>query len=520
MTRAHWIAGVVVSLTVSSVLVAQQSGGVPPRVAASCESLVSLALPNVTVTLAQSVAAGAFVPSPAGPGDPPAAAARAFSGLPSFCRVAATLKPSSDSDIKIELWMPAANWNGKFEAVGNGAFNGSISYPAMATALAHGYATSSTDTGHSGNAGSFALGHPEKLIDFGWRAVHEMTATSKSVIAAYYHAGPRLSYWNGCSAGGRQGLKEAQRFPADYDGIIAGAPGIDWTGRASQAVRGAQVLQKDEAARLTSAKQQALHAAVLEACDALDGVKDGVVDDPTRCRFDPGILSCKGADNESCLTPAQVATAKLLYSPLVNPTMKRETAGLQPGSELGWTNLGWTPSARATGLDQFRFLVFKDPRWTVDQFNASTDLARADDADDGIINALDVNIKAFIDRGGKLIQYHGWSDPQISPGNSAQYYQRVLEKLGGASVVQRSYRLFMAPGMGHCGGGDGPNTFDMLSALEQWVEQGQAPDQIVALHSSSGTVDRTRPLCPYPQVAKYSGSGNTDQAASFACHAP
>ena len=216
--------------------------------AASCESLATLALPNATITSAQPVDAGAFRP-PNQTGTP-----RGFAALPAFCRVAATLAPSSDSDIKIEVWLPASNWNGKFQAVGNGAFNGTIAYPALATALARGYAAASTDTGHVGGSASFALGHPEKVIDFGYRAVHEMTVSAKAIVAAHYGAGPRFSYWSGCSAGGRQGLKAAQRFPADFDGIIAGAPGLDWTGRASQAARVAQALQRDEAARLPEAQ--------------------------------------------------------------------------------------------------------------------------------------------------------------------------------------------------------------------------------------------------------------------------
>ena len=498
-----------------ALLIAVLANDRPLKATGSCESLASLMLPNVTITLARSVDAGVFAP----PG-PEGAAAPRGAVVPAFCRVAATLRPSSDSDIKIELWMPAANWNRKFQAVGNGAFNGTIGYAAMTTALGRGYATAATDTGHVGGGASFALGHPEKVIDFAWRAVHEMTETSKTIIAAYYDAAPQRSYWNACSAGGRQGMKEAQRFPADFDGIIAGAPGLDWTGRAAQAVLVDQALQKDEAARLSSAKAQLVHTAVLEACDAKDGVKDGVVDDPKRCAFDPGVLQCKGAEAASCLTPAQVNTARLLYSTQVNPGTKREITGLMPGSELGWTNLGWSASARATGLDQFRFLVFKDPRWDVGKFNFATDIVRAEETDNDTINALDPNLKAFIGRGGRLIQYHGWSDPQISPGNSVQYYQRVLDALGGMSKVQGSYRLFMGPGMAHCGGGEGPNTFDMVSALEQWVEKGKAPDQIIASHSTNGVVDRTRPLCPYPQVATYKGSGSINEAASFICKAP
>jgi feruloyl esterase len=315
-------------------------------------------------------------------------------------------------------------------------------------------------------------------------------------------------------------MKEAQRFPADFNGIIAGAPGLDWTGRASMAAHVANALGKDEAARLSPEKTQLLHTAALAACDAKDGVKDGVIDSPERCVFDPGILQCKNGEEASCLTTSQVATARLLYSPRTNPQTKREIAGLYPGSELGWTDMGWSPSARATALDQFRFLVFKDPAWTIEKFNAATDIARAEEVDENTINALDPNLKPFIDRGGRLIQYHGWSDPQISPGNSVEYYQRVLKALGGAARIDANYRLFMAPGMAHCGGGSGPSTFDMLTALEQWVEQGKAPDQIIASRSVKGVVDRTRPLCPYPQVAAYKGSGSTDDAANFVCKAP
>jgi feruloyl esterase len=481
--------------------------------AGACVDLSMLALPNATITRAEAVAAGPFTP-------PGAANGENARTVPAFCRVAATLRPSSDSDIKIEVWMPASNWNGKFQAVGNGAFNGNIAYPAMITALNRGYATSSTDTGHTGGGAAWAAGHPEKVVDFGWRAVHEMTVAAKKIIASHYGGAPKFSYWNGCSAGGRQAMVAAQRFPDDFDGIIAGAPGLDWTGRAARAVQVHKVLEKNEAARLLPAHTELLHGAVLNACDAGDGLKDGLISNPQSCRFDPGVLQCQGADQSSCLTTAQVETARLIYSNAVNSGTRREIAGLQPGSERGWTDLGWTPSARATGLDQFRYLVFKDPSWNIQQFNFDSDLARAEAADNNTLNALDPNLKPFIDSGGKLIQYHGWADPQISPANSTQYYTRVVNALGGADKVHGSYRLFMAPGMGHCGGGAGPNTFDMVAALEQWVEQGKAPDQILASHSIKGVVDRTRPLCPYPQLAVYKGSGSIDEAANFTCKAP
>jgi feruloyl esterase len=384
-------------------------------------------------------------------------------------------------------------------------------------ALARGYAAASTDTGHSGNTGSFALGHPEKVIDFGWRAVHEMTVTAKALVASYYQRPANRSYWTGCSAGGRQGMKAAQRFPADFDGIVAGAPGLDWTGRAARAVEVAQALEKSAESRFSPAQTRLLNSAALNACDAGDGLKDGVIDDPTRCTFDPSVLQCKGSADDTCLTSAQVAAAKLTYSTQKNPKTGRPIAGLYPGSELGWTEFGWTASARATGLDQFRFIVLKDPQWTIQKFDFLTDIVRADDGDDGVINALDPNLRPFLDRGGKLIQYHGWSDPQISPGNSVHYYEHVTKHLGGASRLDSGYRLFMVPGMGHCGGGAGPNTFDMLTALEQWDEQGTAPPSVVATRATNGVVDRSRPLCPYPQVALYKGTGDTNDAANFTC---
>jgi hypothetical protein len=348
--------------------------------------------------------------------------------------------------------------------------------------------------------------------------MHETAMASKKIIEAFYGNAPKFSYFNGCSAGGRQGMKAAQRFPADFNGIVAGAPGLDWTGRAAQAVRIAQRLEQNEAARLGQTQRQLLHDAVLTSCDAIDGVKDGVLENPKRCKFDPGVLECKGSGEATCLTAPQVETARMIYSAAVNPKTKRAISGLEPGSELGWTDLGWTGSARATGLDQFRFLVFGDPTWDIQKFNFDSDIVRAEEKDNDTINALDPNLKGFIGRGGKLIQYHGWSDPQIAPAGVTQYYEQAIQASGGRDKVHGSYRLFMAPGMGHCGGGDGPNTFDVLTALERWVEAGLAPDQITAsITRPAASLDRTRPLCPYPQVAVYKGSGSTDDAANLAC---
>jgi len=486
-----------------------------PAVTGSCESLSSISLKSATITAAQTIPAGGFTLS-TGRGRGAAAA-----DFPAFCRVAATLKPTSDSEIKMEIWLPSATgWNGKLEANGNGGWTGSINAAALAEGLRRGYAAAMSDLGHEGGSASFAMGHPEKLVDFGYRAAHEMTVAAKAIVASYYAREAKFSYWNGCSAGGRSALMEAQRFPADFDGIVAGSPGLDWTGRSILSIWIAQAAHKDEASYIPPAKYPLIHNAVLEACDARDGVKDGIVDDPTRCQFDPKVLECKGADNTSCLTSAQVETARAIYAPPRNPrTGQALTSGFEPSSELGWATMA-SPQPFGLGTDLFRFVVFQDPNWDYKTFNFASDVERTLKAENGELNAKDPNLKPFISRGGKMIQYHGWSDPQIAPETSVNYYKSVLDTLGGAGQVQSNYRLFMVPGMAHCGGGEGTSNFDMLSALEQWVEKGQAPDQIAASRVREGKVDRTRPLCPYPQVARYKGSGSIDDAANFACKMP
>lgn len=488
-----------------------------PMLAATCESLSSLALPDTTITSVQTVAAGAFTAPGGGRGrgNPDA-----YKDLPAFCRFEATLKPSSDSDIKVEVWLPMSAWNHKYQAVGNGAWAGSLVYNDLAKALREGYATSSTDTGHTGGSGSFALGHPEKLVDFGWRSEHEMTLKAKAVIAAFYGEAPKLSYWVSCSSGGKQGLKEAQRFPADYDGIVAGAPVVNWTHRAMAGIWAGQAALKDPASNIPASKFPLIHNAAINACDQADGLKDGIISDPARCKFDPKVLECKDADGPSCLTSAQVEAARKIYTPATNPrTGEILSARYEPGSELGWRAIAGGPDAFGPAVDYFRFVVFKDPKWDWRTFNFDSDAALTDKIDDGTINAIDPDLKAFTGHGGRLIMYQGYADTNIPPGNAITYFNSVEKNIGAARTAQ-SIRLYMAPGMNHCGGGEGPNSFDVQSALEQWVENKKAPDQIVASHSSEGKVDRTRPLCPYPQVAKYKGTGSIDDAASFSCKLP
>ena len=508
-----------------------------PAFAGPCENLSALKLPGAAITSAESVAAGAFTP----PGSK--TAAPMFKNAPAFCRVTAEVKPSKDSDIKMEVWLPASGWNGKYQTQGNGGFAGMINYGAMAGAVSRGYATASTDTGHAGAAvdASWALGHPEKITDFGYRAVHEMTLKAKEIIRAFYGDNAKRSYFASCSNGGRQGLMEAQRFPEDYDGIIAGAPANYFTHLLTAGAWDVQATQIDPASYIPAAKIPAVSAAVLKACDAQDGVTDGLINNPQECRFDPAAMLCKEADSNSCLTTAQVAALKKLYAGPTNSKGEKIFPGRVPGGEEGTG--GWalwvTGAAPGTSL-MFQFttnffpnMVFDDPAWNFKTFNFDAGVKTADDKQAVNLNAIDPNLKAFQARGGKLIIYHGWSDAAISAYNTIDYYDSVMAKMGAPETSQ-FLRLYMVPGMQHCGGGPGPNSFGQFGAgppdpqrnlqlvLEQWVEKGIAPDKIIAtkyvndLDPAQG-VKLTRPLCPYPQIAKYNGSGDTNDAANFAC---
>jgi len=509
--RKSWIAG---SLwLMAGALAAAPTGG------STCDSLSKLSLPHVTITGAQEVAAGAFTPPPAppGPGQPNPAL---FKSLPAFCRVTATLTPSADSDIKIEVWLPSSGWNNDFQAIGNGGWNGTIGYGPLAEGVKRGFATAATDTGHEGGSASFAMGHPEKLTDFAYRAVHEMTVTGKAITKEFYGATPKYSYWNGCSTGGRQGLKEAQKFPADYDGIVAGAPANYQTHLHIWSVWLAQEMNKTPDSYVPPEKLAVLHKAVLEACDAADGVKDGLINDPPRCHFDPKTIECKGADQPTCLNPAQVAAVQAIYMGPRDAHGKEIFPTFAPGSELGWGLLAGKEPA-SVALDSFTYVVYKNPNWDWRNMNLDSDVTQIEKTYGNLIDATDPNMKAFFAHKGKLLMYHGWNDQAIAPGNSVNYYKSVVKNLGGEAKASDNIRLFMAPGMTHCAGGEGPNSFDQMTAIQQWVEQGKAPAVMVASHADrAGKVDRTRPLCPYPQVAKYKGSGSIDDAANFTCAAP
>jgi len=499
---------------------------------ASCESLAKLSLPHTTIAAAEARPAAEF----ALPGIKP------LPNLPAFCRVTGSLKPSADSDIRFEVWLPAANWNGKFQGIGNGGYAGSISYGGLADAIRHGYATASTDTGHEdrGESARWALHHPEKVIDFGYRAIHETAVTAKAVMAAFYGEAPKRSYFNSCSNGGRQALMEAQRFPSDYDGIIAGAPANNWTYLLSSAAFGINHLLGDAASYIPAAKLPAIQAAALAQCDSKDGVRDGVIENAAACRFEPGVLLCKGEESDACLTGPQLSALRAVYGGMKNAQGKVIFPGLSPGGEAepgGWRSwiTGDAPQKSSMynyGTQFFMNMVFNDPAWQFRSFQVDRDLKIAEERVGKYLNARDPDLSAFQKRGGKLILFHGWSDAAIPAANAIEYYNSVQGKLGAAKAGD-FVRLYMVPGMEHCGGGTGPNVFGQAgtpagdrfhnidTALEAWVEQGTAPHEIIATKFKNNdpklAVERTRPLCMWPEVAKYKGSGSTDEAANFSC---
>ena len=477
---------------------------------AACEKLKSLQPADAVFTVVAMVPAG---PAPATGQGAGGRGAAAPVMLPAHCRVAATLKPSADSEIKMELYLPIENWNGKFQMLGNGGWAGSIQGIAgMQAALREGYATSATDTGHEGANGMFALGHPEKITDFAYRAVHETVLKSKMLITAFYGRGPKYSYWNGCSTGGRQALIEVTRFPDDFDGVLAGAPANPHIYLHTAGVERSIELMKNPQGALSQAKVETLHKAILAQCDALDGVKDGIIGDPHKCKFDPASLLCKGGDSDNCLTQAQVDTVKIEFSDVKTSKGEIVWTGYEPGAELQVNALKTIPAQPGGGWDSVRILGHQDANYDWHSFNLDSDLALADKS---AIDTHITDLTPFKKHGGKLLLYHGWADPGIPPGNTVNFYNKVLAKMGGKQ--DDWMRLFMIPGMLHCSGGPGTDQFNKMAILERWREEKQAPDQILASHVTNGQVDMTRPLCPFPQVAVYKGVGSTNDAANFSC---
>lgn len=492
-----------------------------PAAAKACAGLVGAALPDGAVTSATLVPAGGFQPPPSPFGPPPGVAAAGFRNLPAFCRIEATLSPSPDSDIKVEVWLPASGWNGKLVGIGNGVWAGSISYLQLGEPLSRGYAAAATDTGHTGNglSADFAVGHPEKLTDFGYRAVHDMTVAAKAAIRDFYGEAPRMSLWNSCSTGGRQGLMEAYRYPEDYDSISAMAPANPMTDLMVQSLWTGFQTVRAPGAGLTPAKLAALHRAYLAECDAKDGLADGLVSDPRACRFDPAVAQCKGADQADCLTAEQVQTMRAIYGGVRDPTTGEQLLpGFPPGSELQLAVLtsGAEPFPVATSY--MRLLVFGDqPGWNFRSFDYATDTRRARAFGFAKLDAPANGLDPFFKRGGKLLLSHGWTDGLIPANNTIAFYQALSSRLP-AGQTQQQLRLFTVPGMNHCAGGEGPSSFDTLAAIDGWASTGVAPERLIATRAAGPQQPAmSRPLCPFPQVATYKGEGPTDQAENFAC---
>jgi hypothetical protein len=507
-----------------------------PAMATGCRDLINVAPPNATITSATEET-GSFE-------SPMDGLANTTKVAVPFCRVVGIAKSEAASRIGFELWLPpAATWNGRMLASGNLGHSGAPIYPSMNDALTRGFAALGDDLGHQSNAFAmdWAVGHPERIKDWGHRGSHFSAIAGKAIIAAYYGNAPSHSYFSGCSHGGGSALAEAQRYPEDYDGIIAGAFGSDWIGISAAYVFEAQAALNDPASNLPAAKLALLNSAAIAACDARDGVTDGIINDPRQCHFDPSVLQCKAGDVDDCLTAAQVAAAKKLYAGPRSRDGKQIFPGLEPGSEFLWGYLVKGPEP-FLGADFFKYAVHdgKDFDWRT--MDLDTNVAAATQKLAADINNINPDLRKFASRGGKLILYNGWDDALIQPGNAINYFDTVVKSQ--PDNADKFVRLYLAPGMGHCSGGPGPNAFggtrylnagqpnppvldpdhDLISALVAWVEQNRPPRAIVATKyvndDEAKGIAMQRPLCPHPAVAAYSGSGDTGDAKNFSCATP
>jgi Tannase and feruloyl esterase len=522
------------SLCASLVLVAGLAQAVPMN----CEELAKLSLPQTTISLAQSIEAGAFTP-------PAPDWAKAFmhpKAVPAaFCRVIGHLHPTGDSDIKFEVWLPPSGWSGRYESVGNGGFAGFIRYDSMVNPLLGGSVVASTDDGHDApaigpTAADWALGHREKIIDYGYRAVHLTALAAKAITNAFYGRAPTHSYFVGCSKGGQEGYMESQRYPEDFDGIISGAAANDWVHLFTSFVWNESVNLTSKEGYLNPGDLKDIDKAVTSACAQAGDAAHGFLSDPLQCKIKSGMIS---------LTPAKSHTYELIHQGPKNRIGLQVFAGQPYGSELNWSGVVSTESFEAAETDAqmsmyggnfFRNFVYQDRKWSFKSLDLDKTLNDAREIGE-IMNATDASFTRFKARHGKFIAYAGLVDSIVTPLSSVHYYQSVAamqDKLPTAALAktQEFYRLFLAPGVGHCGGGPGPNEFgqsggngdaehDLVTALEHWVEQGVPPTRIIASKFNGDDpakgVAMTRPLCPFPQVAKYLGSGDVADAKSFGC---
>jgi len=521
------------SMYVQSAVAAAAIGlSASPAAALTCSQLASnFHRPNTTITTAQTVPAGTFVT----PTVPP----QSITGLPQFCRVAGFMTPTSDSHINFEVWVPESGWNLNYLQAGCGGFCGSISYGSMAEPLRRGYAAAATDDGHqaSGIDASWAVGHPEKVVDFGYRSLKETTDVAKDIIMALKSSSARRSYFMGCSDGGREALMEAQRYPRDFDGIVAGSPANYWTHLFTGFVWDQKALTATSSGDFSPADLTVISNAMLAQCAGHDGgLSTGqFLNNPLVCRFNPEKLA---------LTKDKIEAVKKIFSgpPGIFPGYR--VGGDEASNPANWPAWLTDTGNPANGLQElfgdnfFKFIVFPNSGWTPDTFSIAENARQADLRVGAILNSIDPNLRPFKSHGGKLIQYVGWGDTAISPENDINYYDAVAREVGGHEEIREFYRLFMVPGMAHCGGGPGPNAFgqgvngpnpadasdDILTALDRWVEGRDAPDKIIATKyvndDPAQGIAFQRPLCPFPQFAKYRGTGGTTSAASFACVKP
>jgi feruloyl esterase len=493
--------------------------GAPALAQTTCADLASLALPDTQITAAERVTSGTFnVPG-----------SNQALDVPAICRVAGVVEPA----IRFEVWLPEGDaWNGRFQAVGGGGLAGIISYPAMAEAVRSGYASASTDTGHEASDSAW-LRDRQRMIDYGYRAIHEMTVKAKAVIEEHYGNAPEYAYFNGCSTGGRQGLMEAQRFPDDYDGIVSGAPVNRFTHLHIAQLWTAHATLKTPGAVLTRDDFALVNRKVLEMCDAADGVEDGILADPRTCDFDPQVLQCSSGQSDACLGTPQVQALEMIYQGPVNPrTGASIYPGLEPGGEgpqpgnPGWGMIMNGREPFAIDIAFLNGMTFENDDYDWRTFDFDADVEIVDGKLFGVLNAVDPDLRDFKANGGKLILYHGWNDPGVMPQQTVDYFERVVDFAGkatggdGRAFTDEYARLFMMPGVGHCRGGAGPDQADFMTAIAEWVEQGNAPDSITARAVRDGAVTMTRPLCPHPQAAQYKGEGDTDDAGSFECRVP
>ena len=510
-------------IAIATAIAALPQAQTPIATQASCDKLATMKLAGGTITSAKFVAAGAM-PAPPARGGGPAAGGRGnpFADLPAVCQVAATMRPSADSNIKIEVWMPSSGWNGKLRGTGNGGLGGGTgaNANALAAAVRRGYATVGSNTGHEGNS-SYALEHPEQIKDFGYRAAHEMTAAAKTLIRSFYGSAPKLSLMAEAGGGTIAALSAAQRYPADYDGLAVVAMSSYLTRHTFGQMWVWMATHKDQASFIPPDRYPALAQGALAACDAADGLKDGIIGDVESCRFDPGALQCKDAAAANCLTAPQVEAARKIYQGPRHAKSGAEIySPLYPGSELGWGQLAGGAEPLGIPVEFFKYYVLRDPNWDYKTrpINFASDVDASDRAEIQPVNAVDPDLRKFFARGGKLLLIGGWADAAVPPKVAINYYNRVVATIG-ERATRENMRFFMVPGMGHGPGTTGVHNFnfDALTLIEDWKEKGIVPDQLIVTHFADGKEVGKRLVCQYPQIARYKGTGDTENPASFEC---